>query len=284
MAEDPTESTGILRILFLGDVMGEPGRKAVTTLLPELKEELGIDFIIVNGENSANGRGITPRIAIALMRAGAAVITTGDHIWDQKEIIPYLADEPRILRPLNYPEGTPGRGSVVLETKKGKVGVINAQGRTFMKMDLDNPFPAMQQAVEEMRKETPIIFVDMHAETTSEKTAMGNFLDGNVSAVVGTHTHVQTADERILPHGTAFLCDAGMCGPLDSCIGMDVQVAIGRFVTLMPGKGRIAHGPVMVCGAVVDVDVATGRAVKIERLQRLWSPTEEQPSLPAADS
>jgi metallophosphoesterase (TIGR00282 family) len=254
--------------------MGEPGRRAVISLLPILKEELELDFIIVNGENSANGRGITPRIAIALMRAGAAVITTGDHIWDQKEIIPYLADEPRLLRPLNYPDGTPGHGSIVLESKKGKIGVINAQGRTFMKMDLDNPFPAMQQAVEQMREETPVIFVDMHAETTSEKTAMGNFLDGTVSAVVGTHTHVQTADERILPHGTAFLCDAGMCGPLDSCIGMEVQIAIGRFVTLMPGKGRIAQGPVMVCGAVVDVDPTTGRALKIERLQRLWTPSD----------
>lgn len=271
-----SESTGssTLRILFLGDVMGEPGRKAVAALLPDLKEELQADFIIINGENSANGRGITPRIAIALMRSGAAVITTGDHIWDQKEIIPYMADEPRILRPLNYPEGTPGRGSIVLETKKGKVGVINAQGRTFMKMDLDNPFPAMQQAVEEMRKETPIIFVDMHAETTSEKTAMGNFLDGTVSAVVGTHTHVQTADERILPNGTAFLCDAGMCGPLHSCIGMDVSIAIGRFVTLMPGKGHIARGPVQLSGAVIDVDTETGKAVRIERLQRLWHSDE----------
>jgi metallophosphoesterase (TIGR00282 family) len=254
--------------------MGEPGRKAVAALLPDLKEELQVDFIIINGENSANGRGITPRIAIALMRSGAAVITTGDHIWDQKEIIPYLADEPRILRPLNYPEGTPGRGSIVLETKKGKVGVLNAQGRTFMKMDLDNPFPAMQKAVEEIRKETPIIFVDMHAETTSEKTAMGNFLDGTVSAVVGTHTHVQTADERILPNGTAFLCDAGMCGPLHSCIGMDVDIAIGRFVTLMPGKGHIARGPVQLSGAVIDVDPETGKAVKIERLQRLWHSDE----------
>ena len=274
MSDQELPPATTLRILFLGDVMGEPGRKGVLALLPGIKEELDIDFIIINGENSANGRGITPKLAIALMRAGAAVITTGDHIWDQKEIIPYLADEPRILRPLNYPEGTPGRGSIVLETKKGKVGVINVQGRTFMKMDLDNPFPLMQKAVEEMRKETSIIFVDVHAETTSEKTAMGNFLDGSVSAVVGTHTHVQTADERILPNGTAFLCDAGMCGPLHSCIGMDVDVAIARFVTLMPSKGYVARGAVQLCGAVIDVDTATGKAVKIERLKRVWQSDE----------
>jgi 2',3'-cyclic-nucleotide 2'-phosphodiesterase len=266
----PTEPSS-LRILFLGDVMGDPGRKAVSALLPVLKEELGIDFIIVNGENSAGGRGITPKIAIGLMRAGAAVITTGDHIWDQKEIIPFLAEEPRLLRPMNYPEGTPGQGSLVLETKKGKVGVINVQGRTFMKMLLENPFPAMEQAVAEMRKETNIIFVDMHSETTSEKCAMGWFLDGQVSAVVGTHTHVQTADERILPQGTAFLCDAGMCGPVDSCIGMQVDNAIERFTTLLPSKGHVAKGPVKLCGAIVDVDTTTGKALKIERLQRIWT-------------
>jgi len=273
MNEIAPPSADTLRILFLGDVMGEPGRKAVTSQLPVLKEELSVDFIIVNGENSAGGRGITPKIAIGLMRAGAAVITTGDHIWDQKEIIPWLSEEPRILRPLNYPEGTPGHGSLVLGTKKGKVGVINVQGRTFMKMMLENPFPAMQAAVEEMRKETKIIFVDVHAETTSEKVSMGWFLDGQVSAVVGTHTHVQTADERVLPKGTAFLCDAGMCGPQDSCIGMDVTAAIERFTSLLPSRGLIAKGPVKLCGAVIDVDVETGKAVRIQRLQRTWVET-----------
>lgn len=259
----------VIRILFLGDVMGDPGRKAVAELLPGLKEELAVDFTIVNGENSAGGRGITPKLAIGLMRAGAAVVTTGDHIWDQKEIVPYFQEEPRLLRPLNYPEGTPGQGSIVLETPKGKVGVINVQGRTFMKMLLENPFPAMEQAVAKMREETKVIFVDMHSETTSEKYALGWFLDGCVSAVVGTHTHVQTADERILPNGTAFLCDAGMCGPVDSCIGMNVDAAVARFTTLLPSKTHVARGPVSVCGALVDVDAQSGRALRIERVQRL---------------
>lgn len=265
-----TEPVSTLRILFLGDVMGDPGRKAVSALLPVLKEELQADFVIVNGENSAGGRGITPKIAISLMRAGAAVITTGDHIWDQKELVPWLAEEPRLLRPINYPAGTPGQGSIVLETKKGRVGVINVQGRTFMKMTLDNPFTAMQQAVEEMRQETPIIFVDMHSETTSEKVSLAWFLDGTVSAIVGTHTHVQTADERILPNGTAFLTDAGMCGPRDSCIGMEVQAAIDRFLTHMPSRHQIAKGPVLVCGALIEVDTATGKALSIQRIQREW--------------
>ena len=268
MNSDSSSST--LRILFLGDVMGDPGRKAVHALIPVLKEELKADFVIVNGENSVGGRGMTPKIASALMRAGAAVITTGDHIWDQKEIIPWLAEEPRLLRPVNYPEGTPGQGSIVLETKKGKVGVINVQGRTFMKMTLENPFTIMQKEVEEMRKETPIIFVDMHSETTSEKVSLAWFLDGQVTAVVGTHTHVQTADERVLPKGTAFLTDAGMCGPRDSCIGMDVQAAVDRFITLMPGRNHIAKGPVLVCGALVEADIATGRALSIQRIQREW--------------
>jgi 2',3'-cyclic-nucleotide 2'-phosphodiesterase len=271
MTSPDSDSTCVIRILFLGDVMGEPGRNAVHELLPALKEELAADFIIVNGENSAKGRGITPRIAIGLMRAGATVITTGDHIWDQREIVPFFEEEPRLLRPINYPEGTPGQGSIVLDTPKGKVGVINVQGRTFMKMLLENPFTVMDKVVEEMRKETSVIFVDMHSETTSEKCALGWFLDGRVSAVIGTHTHVQTADERVLPQGTAFLCDAGMCGPLNSCIGMDVTTSIDRFITLLPSKHHIARGPVRICGAVVDVDAATGKALKIERIAREWA-------------
>lgn len=273
MMDAPAETT--IRILFLGDVMGDPGRKAVGEMLPRLKEELHVDFVIVNGENSAGGRGITPKIAIGLMRAGAAVITTGDHVWDQKEITPYFAEEPRLLRPVNYPAGTPGAGTLVLETRKGKVGVINVQGRTFMKMLLENPFTVMDEVVAEMRKETPVIFVDMHSETTSEKVALGWYLDGRVSAVVGTHTHVQTADERVLPKGTAFLCDAGMCGPVDSCIGMDVQAAIERFTRLLPSRSHVARGPVKLCGAIVDVDAATGRALRIERLQRVWQGSTE---------
>lgn len=268
MSREEGSSGNVIRILFLGDVMGEPGRKAVADLLPALREELAADFVIINGENIAGGRGITPKLAVGLMRAGAAVVTTGDHVWDQKEIMPWFAEEPRLLRPLNYPAGAPGRGSIVLGTKKGKVGVINVQGRTFMKMILDNPFETILPVVEEIRRETPVIFVDMHAETTSEKAALGWLLDGRVSAVVGTHTHVQTADERILPKGTAFLTDAGMCGPLDSCIGMEVDSALARFTSLLPSKNHVARGPARICGVRIDVDPTTGRALAIERIQR----------------
>lgn len=257
----------MLRILFLGDIVGEPGRKAVIGNLARLKQERDIDFIIVNGENSAGGRGITPKISIDLLRAGAAVITTGDHIWDQAEIIPYLDTEPRVLRPVNYPAGTPGQGSVVLETKKGKVGVINLQGQTFMKQNLDNPFQAVEAEVEQLLKETRVIFVDFHAEATSEKVAMGWFLDGRVSAVVGTHTHVQTSDERILPGGTAFLCDGGMCGPDDSVIGSQVEAVLKRFTTSMPTKFLVAKSPVTLQGVLVDIDETTGLAEAIERVR-----------------
>ncbi|MEM0970590.1 MAG: TIGR00282 family metallophosphoesterase, partial [Verrucomicrobiota bacterium] len=203
-----------LRILFLGDVIGEPGRRGISSQLSDIRQELELDFVIANGENSAGGRGITPKITIELLRAGVAVITSGDHIWDQGEIVSHFELEPRLLRPLNYPLGTPGAGSIVLETKKGKVGVLNAQGRTFMKQELENPFLAGAAEVEKLRKVTPILVLDFHAEATSEKVAMGRFLDGQVSLVVGTHTHVQTADETIFPGGTAYLTDAGMCGPV----------------------------------------------------------------------
>jgi len=258
----------MLKILFLGDVVGEPGRRAVIDLLPELKREYDLDFIVVNGENSAGGRGITPKISIDLLRAGASVITTGDHVWDQKDIVGYIDTEPRLLRPVNYPEGTPGHGSIVLDTPKGKVGVINVQGRTFMQPVLENPFYALERAVEEMRQETNIIFVDAHSETTSEKIAIGRFLDGKVSAVVGTHTHVQTADEQIFPGGTAFLCDAGMCGPTESILGRDIDAILSRFLTSMPTNFPVARGPVAVCGALVTIDQGTGRATAIERFRR----------------
>jgi metallophosphoesterase (TIGR00282 family) len=265
----------MLKILFLGDVIGEPGRRAVIDTIPKFKEERGVDFVIVNGENSANGRGITPRIAIDLLRAGAAVITSGDHIWDQKDIVPYLDIEPRLLRPLNYPDGTPGGGSIVLETPKGKVAVINVQGRTFMQPPLDNPFLAMDKEVARLRQETPVIFVDCHAETTSEKIAMGRFLDGRVSAVVGTHTHTQTADEQVFPGGTAFLCDAGMCGPEESCLGREIQPIVQRFLTGRPVVFPVARGPVKLHGALIDIDEQSGRALHIERVSEFYQPPPE---------
>lgn len=260
-----------LRLLFLGDVYGEPGRKAVIDLIPKFKERHAIDFIVVNGENSAGGRGITPRICIALLRAGAAVVTLGDHAWDQPEILEYMATEPRLLRPLNYPAGTPGQGSVVLETEKGKVAVLSAQGRTFTQPPLENPFLAAEAEVARLREETPVIFMDFHAEATSEKVAMGRFLDGQVSGVIGTHTHVQTADETIFPGGTAFLCDAGMCGPAESIIGSRIEPVITRFRTSLPGRFIVAPGPVLVCGAWIEIDPTTGHALHIERIRELWT-------------
>jgi metallophosphoesterase (TIGR00282 family) len=260
----------MIRLLFLGDIIGEPGRQAVVDAVPRWREERGIDFVIVNGENSANGRGITPRICTDLLRAKVAVITTGDHVWDQKEIVPHLDLEPRLLRPLNYPPETPGRGSIILETPKGKVGVINVQGRTFMNPPLENPFLAIRTEVERIRQQTPVIFVDMHAETTSEKIAMGRFLDGQVSAVVGTHTHVQTADETIFPGGTAFLCDAGMCGPQESCLGREVEPIITKFLNGRPIQYPVARGPVRLCGAIIEIDEVTGRAQRIDRVSEVY--------------
>lgn len=247
--------------------MGEPGRKAVISRLRAIREEENVDFIIANGENAAAGRGITPKIAIDLMRAGVAVITSGDHIWDQQEIVEFLEIEPRMLRPINYPEGTVGFGSIVLETSKGKVGVINAQGRSFMQPPLENPFLAVEAEARRIREEegTKVIFLDFHAETTSEKIAMGRSVDGLVSAVVGTHTHVQTADEQIFPAGTAFLCDAGMCGPLESVLGREVEPIIERFKTSTPRRFPVAKGSVGIRGVVVDVDETTGKALGIRR-------------------
>jgi metallophosphoesterase (TIGR00282 family) len=256
----------MLTVLFLGDVVGEPGRKAVIARLPELKEKHALDFVIVNGENAAGGRGITGKITIELLRAGVSVVTTGDHIWDQKDIVSFLALEPRLLRPLNYPDGAPGGGSIVLETAKGKIGVINVQARTFMQPILENPFRALETVVTKMRQETSNIIVDAHGETTSEKIALGRFLDGKVSAVIGTHTHVQTADEQIFPGGTAFLCDAGMCGSVDSILGRAIEPIMNRFVSNLPASFPVAGGEVRLRGALIEIDESTGRAVRITRV------------------
>jgi 2',3'-cyclic-nucleotide 2'-phosphodiesterase len=256
----------MLRLLFLGDIIGEPGRSAVIAMVPKLKEEWEIDFIVANGENAAAGRGITGKISIDLLRAGIAVITTGDHIWDQKDIVSYIETEPRLLRPLNYPSGAPGHGSIVLETAKGKVGVINVQGRTFMLPSLENPFRLIEEEVRRMREETRVIFVDVHAETTSEKIAMGRFLDGKVSAVAGTHTHVQTADEQIFEGGTAFICDAGMCGPTRSVLGREIQPILQRFISSMPVVFPVARGEIKLHGLLVDIDETTGRALAVRRV------------------
>jgi metallophosphoesterase (TIGR00282 family) len=267
----------MLRLLFLGDIIGEPGRSAVIAMVPKLKAEWEIDFVVANGENTAAGRGITGKISIDLLRAGIAVITTGDHIWDQKDIISYIETEPRLLRPLNYPPGTPGHGSILLETAKGKVGVINVQGRTFMLPSLENPFRLVEEEVHRMQEETHVIFVDVHAETTSEKIAMGRFLDGKVSAVAGTHTHVQTADEQIFEGGTAFICDAGMCGPTHSILGREIQPILQRFLRSMPVVFPVARGEIKLHGLLVDIDETTGRALAVRRVAEPYvaEPAEE---------
>jgi hypothetical protein len=262
----------MLRLLFLGDIIGEPGRRAVIEMLPTLKSAWELDFVVVNGENVAAGRGITPKLAIDLLRCGAAVITTGDHVWDQKDIVSFIDTEPRLLRPINYPEGTPGGGSIVLETAKGKVGVINVQGRTFMLPALENPFRRVWDEVEQIRAQTPIIFVDVHAETTSEKIALGRFLDGKVSVVAGTHTHVQTADDQIFPGGTAFICDAGMCGPTESVLGREIQPIVQRFYSSMPVNFPVAKGEVKLHGLMVDIDEESGRAMSVQRVAETYRP------------
>jgi len=278
----------MLTILFLGDVVGEPGRKAVIARLAQLKEERAIDFTIVNGENAAGGRGITGKITIELLRAGVSVITTGDHIWDQKDVVPFLDLEPRLLRPINYPSGAPGHGSIVLETAKGKVGVINVQARTFMQPILENPFHAVEAAVAKMREETANIVVDVHGETTSEKIALGRFLDGKVSAVIGTHTHVQTADEQIFPGGTAFMCDAGMCGPVNSILGRAIEPILQRFISNLPASFPVASGEVRLRGALIDIDQTSGRTLRILRVDEAAPTLSETPaeisSEPISDS
>jgi metallophosphoesterase (TIGR00282 family) len=255
----------------------------VITRLPELKERHALDFIIVNGENAAGGRGITGRITIDLLRAGVSVITTGDHIWDQKEILAFIDTEPRLLRPLNYPDGAPGSGSIILETTKGKIGVINVQARTFMQPILENPFRSVDAAVTKMRNETANIIVDVHGETTSEKIALGRFLDGKVSAVIGTHTHVQTADEQIFSGGTAFLCDAGMCGPVNSILGRAINPIMNRFISNLPASFPVAGGEVRLHGALIEINESTGRAMRITRVDEpalnVTAPSEPEPKI-----
>lgn len=266
-----------IRILFLGDVVGEPGRKAIIDNLTDIRLRHAIDFVIVNGENAAAGKGITPKICIDLLRAGAAVITTGDHVWDQKEIVDYFPTEPRLLRPVNYQEGTPGSGSVVLGTAKGKVAVIQAQGRSFIQPPLENPFLATEREVQRLRDEgIRVIVLDFHAETTSEKIAMGRMLDGTVSLVVGTHTHVQTADETIFPGGTGYLTDAGMCGPEFSVLGRCIESVVWRFRSGMPTRFPIAKGAVKLCGVIIEADTANGRCGSIERFAETYGDTEPE--------
>ena len=262
-----------MRLLFIGDIVGEPGRKAVKALLPGLREHFRLDFVIANGENSAGGSGVTPKTAHEIFLAGVDVITSGDHLWDQKEVMELLHNEKRFIRPLNYPPGTPGRGSAIFEVGNSQsavpspltLGVLNAQGRTFMPT-LENPFLLVPPEVQSLRLHTKIIFVDFHAEATSEKIAFARMLDGKVSAVVGTHTHVQTADEQIFPGGTAYLSDAGFTGPHESVLGREIEPVMKRFVTNMPQRFEVARNRVLLQGAVVEIDDASGKAIRIQRV------------------
>ena len=265
-----------MKLLFIGDIVGEPGRRAVKLLVPKLRVQHSLDFVLANGENSAGGSGITPRTAAEIFAAGVDVITSGDHLWDQKEVMDLLAHEKRFVRPLNYPPGTPGQGSAVFKIRNSSaesqslisIAVLNLQGRTFMAA-IENPFQVGREEIERLRQQTRIIFVDFHAEATSEKIAFARMMDGRVSVVVGTHTHVQTADEQIFPGGTAFLCDAGFTGPHDSVLGREIDPVIRRFVTNMPQRFEVANQRVLLQGVVVEIDELSGQAVRIQRVSEV---------------
>lgn len=255
-----------ITILFIADIVGKPGLEVITALLPNLKKQYNVQVCIANGENGYNGKGLTEQIVRKYFTAGIDVITGGNHTWNFAEFRSYLDTATRVIRPLNYPEEAPGKGACLFTTPDGLVvGVMNLQGRTFMS-PIDCPFKKSLEEIERLRQKTHIIFVDFHAEATAEKIALGWYLDGKVSALVGTHTHVQTADERILPRGTAFISDVGMTGPFDSVIGLDVEVAIKRFVTQLPEKYMVATSNIRLNGVVIEVDVATGRAKSIKRI------------------
>lgn len=260
-----------MRVLLLGDVVGQPGRRAVRDLVPALVDQEGIDLAIANAENAAGGMGVDVKSAEELFAGGLHVLTSGNHIWKKKEIYPYLETHPRLLRPANYPDGAPGRGWLQWENEVGlRVLIINLQGRVFMPSHVDDPFRCVEAVLKQRGGYSPVVIVDMHAEATSEKNAMGWFLDGRVSAVYGTHTHVQTADERVLPQGTAYITDLGMCGPVDSVIGIEKEIVIEGFLSQLPCRFDVAKDNVVLQGAVVEVDESTGKAIGIQRLRVPW--------------
>jgi len=255
-----------VKLLFIADIVGQPGRRAVKELVPRLRRLHGLDLVVANGENAAGGSGITPKTAEEIFSSGVDIMTSGDHLWDQKEVLELLRNEARFVRPANYPPDTPGKGSTLFETPGGPcAAVLNLQGRTFMP-PLDDPFRCALANVKTLRQRTKIILLDFHAEATSEKVALARMLDGQVSVVIGTHTHVQTADEQIFPGGTAFLCDAGFTGPHESVIGREIQPIVQRFLTGQPQKFEVAQGRILLQGAIVDIDELTGAARRIERV------------------
>jgi metallophosphoesterase (TIGR00282 family) len=256
-----------VRILFVGDLVGKPGRRILRDSLPALRREHGVEFLVVNGENAAGGVGLTQPVARELFDLGVDAITLGNHTWDKRELAPAMDDLPRLVRPLNYPPGAPGRGSAVLQSRSGvPVGIVNAMGRVFAAAHLDCPFRGVEQALQEIGNRARVILVDFHAEATSEKTAMGWFLDGRVAAVVGTHTHVQTSDACVLPGGTAYITDTGMTGPWVSALGVERGRILERFLTQMPVRFEVAPGPCQFNGVVIDADEQTGLARSITAL------------------
>lgn len=264
----PDEERVNVKILAVGDVVGDPGRKVLEKLVPQMKRSGEVDFVIANGENAAGGAGLTPSVAREMLDFGIDVITSGDHIWKYNEIYDWMDENPQVIRPLNYPNGAPGEGSTIVRSQGGiDVGVVNALGRVFLST-VDCPFRSLQEEVEKLRSKVKIIVVDFHAEATSEKMAMGYYLDGKVSGVVGTHTHIQTADERILPKGTAYLTDLGMVGPYESVIGREVEAVLKGFLNQRPMRYPVAKNRIRMCGAIIEVDEATGRATKIERVNK----------------
>jgi len=259
-----------MKLLFIGDIVGKPGRRAVRGLLPGIIHQHDIDLVVANVENAAGGFGVTRTVIEEIHASQVDVFTTGNHIWDKKEVMEFIDEYDTLLRPANYPEGTPGKGTVLLSTRNGcRVAVINLSGRVFMK-PVDCPFRVAEVEIDALKDKTNMIIVDMHAEATSEKQALGWFLDGEVSAVIGTHTHVQTADEKILPKGTAYITDVGMTGPFDSVIGIEKEIVVERFLTYRPNKFDVARGDVWLQGVVVDIDPKTGKARAIERLSVKW--------------
>jgi metallophosphoesterase (TIGR00282 family) len=261
-----------VKILFVADVFGAPGRGAVAALVHRLRVEGEADVVVANGENLASGRGITKKLADELFASDVDVITTGNHVWDRKEVLREIERLPRVLRPANFPPGVPGSGTAIFTTRdRLRLGVANLQGRTFMH-DIDCPFRAADRIMEQFEGHTDAVLVDFHAEATSEKIAMGWYLDGRAGAVVGTHTHVQTADERVLPGGTAYITDAGMTGPHDSVIGAVKEGAIRRFLTPIPERLSPAVGDIKLCGVWIDIDENTGAAREIVRVRRDWDP------------
>lgn len=267
-SEGPGGGAGAgVRILFVGDVVGKPGRHTLRRRLPELRRTYAPDLVVVNVENAAGGVGLTPPTAREFLAMGVDAMTLGNHAWDKRELAPAMDDFPQLLRPANFPPGTPGRGSMLVRTRSGvRVGIVNAMGRVFSQAHLDCPFRALEQALAEFEGQTPLILVDFHAEATSEKTAMGWFLDGRVTAVVGTHTHIQTADAAVLPGGTAYITDVGMTGPWLSCLGVERGRVLERFMTQMPVHFDVAPGPCQLNAVVVDADPASGRAAAITPL------------------